>query len=145
MTQAVKIRLENKQLLTGETEENKIIKNYQGQLQLKNSKIYLKFKDHSEGLAGARTVIKIDPAAERMLLLREDPAALKQDFSVGEKETGYFKTEYGSIDLAVKTSSLEFDLAATKGIIKINYQLFLAGSLNAEHYLKLSYSVLEED
>lgn len=143
MSKSVSIKLENIQDFIENDEQDKIKNEYNGEFYIKNEKLYLSYEDDSEGMEGALTIVKIDPERERVLLLRQDPAAMKQDFLVGKKQDGYFKTPYGEIKIAVKTTELEIDINENTGIIKINYQLFLGGELNAEHRLKLNYKILK--
>lgn len=141
MSKNVSIKLVNLQDFITDNDQEIIENEYNGQFYIKNEKLYLSYEDHGEGIDGAQTVVKIDPERERVLLLRQDPAAMKQDFVVGKKQKGYFNTAYGEIKIAVKTTKLEIDISDNTGIIKINYQLFLGGELNAEHQLKLNYKI----
>ncbi|MFP4198182.1 MAG: DUF1934 domain-containing protein [Halanaerobium sp.] len=145
MSKNCSIRLENIQLIIDEQEEQKINNHYQGEFYIKNEKLYLSYNDDAEGIDGARTVVKIDPERERVLLLRQEPAAMKQVFRTGKKQEGYFKTAYGEIKMAVKTMSLEMELSDNSGLIRISYQVFLGGELNAEHHLKINYKILKEN
>ena len=145
MSKNVSIKLENVQQITDDQEKQQINNSYQGEFYIKNEKLYLKYKDDGEGMAGAQTVVKIDPEQERVLLLRQQPAAMKQDFVCGKKQEGYFKTAYGEIKMAVKTKRLEIELSENTGLIRINYQVFLGGELNAEHHLKINYKILKEN
>lgn len=142
MTKKVSIKLENEQKLINDQELQQFKNHYQGDFYLKNEKLYLSYQDDAEGIDGAQTILKIDPSQERVLLLRQDPAAMKQDFSSGSKKPGYFKTAYGEIKLAVKTKSLVMELEAESGLIEIDYQVYLGGELNAEHRLKINYKVV---
>lgn len=141
MSKNVSIKLENKQKISDDNELQQINNDYQGQFYIKNEKLYLSFEDHSEGIDGSHTIIKIDPERERVLLLRQEPAEMKQDFICGKKLQGYFKTVYGEIKMAVKTKRLEMKLSQNEGQIRINYQVFLGGELNGEHHLKINYKI----
>lgn len=143
MSKNVSISLKNVQKIVADADSQQINNQYQGEFYFKNHKIYLSYEDHAEGIDGSQTIVKIDPEAERVLLLRHQPAAMKQDFICGEKQEGYFKTAYGEIKMAVKTKKIDIEVSEDSGLIKINYQVFLGGELNAEHYLKLSYQVLK--
>ncbi|MFN2340751.1 MAG: DUF1934 domain-containing protein [Halanaerobium sp.] len=145
MSKNVSIKLENIQQIIDDQEKQELNNNYQGEFYIKNDKLYLKYKDDAEGIDGAQTVVKIDPERERVLLLRQEPAAMKQDFICGKKQEGYFKTAYGEIKIAVKTKRLEMDISDNAGLIRINYQVFLGGELNAEHHLKIKYKILKEN
>lgn len=140
MSKKVLIKLENKQDFSGKQPAVDIKHEFNGELYIKKEKYYLSYNDHSEGIDGARTILKIDPERERVLLLREEPAEMKQTFKKAEKIKGYFKTAYGKLELAVKTSDLKIDIEDNNGIIKIEYHLFLGGELSSNHKLKLSYS-----
>lgn len=141
MKKDVLIKLENSQKIVDDDNSQQINNNYQGKFYIKNEKLYLSYQDNAQGMDKAHTTIKIDPQRERVLLLRQDPAAMKQDFIIGEKQQGYFKTAYGEIKIAVKTKALDIDISDKKGVIKINYQVYLGGELNAEHHLKLKYKI----
>lgn len=143
MNKNVSIKLENVQEIVEDEGVEKFKNRFQGEFYQKNEKFYLSYEDDSEGIDGAQTIVKIDPEKERVLLLRHQPAAMKQDFIIGKKQDGYFGTPYGEIEIAVKTKTLEIDITESTGIIKINYQVFLGGELNAEHRLKLSYKILK--
>ena len=145
MSKNVSIKLENVQQIIDDQEKQQINNSYQGEFYIKNEKLYLKYEDDAEGIAGAPTVVKIDPERERVLLLRQEPAAMKQNFVCGKKQEGYFKTAYGEIKMAVKTKRLEMEITDNSGLIKINYQVFLGGELNAEHRLKINYKILKEN
>jgi uncharacterized beta-barrel protein YwiB (DUF1934 family) len=145
MSKNVSIKLENVQQLIDDQEKQRINNQYQGEFYIKNEKLYLKYEDDAEGIDGAQTVVKIDPEQERVLLLRQEPAAMKQDFVCGEKQQGYFETAYGEIKMAVKTKSLEMEISENRGLIRINYQVYLGGELNAEHRLKINYKILKEN
>ncbi|TDO95055.1 uncharacterized beta-barrel protein YwiB (DUF1934 family) [Halanaerobium saccharolyticum] len=144
MSKNVSIKLENVQQIIDDQEKQRINNQYQGEFYIKNEKLYLSYQDDAEGMDGARTVVKIDPERERVLLLRHQPAAMKQDFVIGKKQEGYFKTAYGEIKMAVKTKRLEMEISENAGLIRINYQVFLGGELNAEHHLKINYKILKE-
>ena len=144
MSKNVAIKLENVQQIIDDNDQQQINNNYQGEFYIKNEKLYLSYEDDAEGMDQARTIVKIDPERERVLLLRHEPAAMKQDFVIGKKQEGYFKTAYGEIKIAVKTTNLEIDINDNTGIIKINYQVYLGGELNAEHRLKINYKILKE-
>lgn len=141
MSKNCSIKLENVQQITDEQEKQKINNQYQGEFYIKNDKLYLKYEDDAEGIDGSQTILKIDPQRERVLLMRQKPAAMKQDFICGKKLEGYFKTAYGEIKMAVKTKRLEMELSDNTGLIRINYQVFLGGELNAEHHLKINYKI----
>jgi|GEM_PF-996888 uncharacterized beta-barrel protein YwiB (DUF1934 family) len=145
MSKNVSIKLENVQKLIDDQEKQQLNNNYQGEFYIKNEKLYLKYEDDAEGIDGAQTIVKIDPERERVLLLRQEPAAMKQDFVCGKKQEGYFKTAYGEIKMAVKTKRLEIEIGDKSGLIRINYQVFLGGELNAEHHLKINYKILKEN
>jgi uncharacterized beta-barrel protein YwiB (DUF1934 family) len=145
MSKNVSIKLENVQKLIDDQEKQQLNNNYQGEFYIKNEKLYLKYEDDAEGIDGAQTIVKIDPERERVLLLRQEPAAMKQDFVCGKKQEGYFKTAYGEIKMAVKTKRLEIEIGDNSGLIRINYQVFLGGELNAEHHLKINYKILKEN
>jgi uncharacterized beta-barrel protein YwiB (DUF1934 family) len=145
MSKNVSIKLENVQKLIDDQEKQQLNNNYQGEFYIKNEKLYLKYEDNAEGIDGAQTIVKIDPERERVLLLRQEPAAMKQDFVCGKKQEGYFKTAYGEIKMAVKTKKLEIEIGDNSGLIRINYQVFLGGELNAEHHLKINYKILKEN
>jgi uncharacterized beta-barrel protein YwiB (DUF1934 family) len=143
MSKNVSIKLENVQQIIDDQEKQRLNNQYQGEFYIKNEKLYLSYQDDAEGMDGARTVVKIDPERERVLLLRHQPAAMKQDFVIGKKQEGYFKTAYGEIKMAVKTKRLEMEISENAGLIRINYQVFLGGELNAEHHLKINYKILK--
>lgn len=143
MNKNVLIKLENIQKIIEADQLEKINRKFKGELYQKKDKFYLSYDDNSEGIGGARTLIKIDPVKERVLLLRHHPAAMKQDFIIGEKKAGYFKTSYGEIEISVKTNTIEMNIDDQTGIIEVNYQVFLGGELNAKHHLKLTYKTLK--
>lgn len=143
MSKKVSIKLENVQQIVDDQEKQKINNNYQGEFYIKNEKLYLSYEDNAEGIDGSQTIVKIDPDRERVLLLRQEPAAMKQDFVCGKKQEGYFKTAYGEIKIAVKTKRLEMEISEKSGLIRINYQVFLGGELNAEHHLKINYKIIK--
>jgi len=143
MSKNVSIKLENVQQIIDDQEKQQINNSYQGEFYIKNEKLYLRYEDDAEGVDGAQTVVKIDPERERVLLLRQEPAAMKQDFVCGKKQEGYFKTAYGEIKMAVKTKRLEMEIGDNAGLVRIDYQVFLGGELNAEHRLKINYKILK--
>lgn len=143
MNKNISIKLENQQKIIDAEEKENFSSSFQGELYQKNDKLYLSYNDHSEGIDGAQTIVKIDSEKERVLLLRHQPAAMKQDFIAGEKMAGYFNTCYGEIEISVKTEAVEIEADLESGLIKISYQVFLGGELNAEHRLKLSYKTLK--
>ncbi|RCW60902.1 MULTISPECIES: DUF1934 domain-containing protein [Halanaerobium] len=145
MSKNCSIKLENVQQIIDDQEKQQINNRYQGEFYSKNQKLYLSYQDDAEGLDGSQTIIKIDPERERVLLLRQEPAAMKQDFVTGKKQEGYFKTAYGEIKMAVKTKRLEMEISDNAGLIRINYQVFLGGELNAEHHLKINYKIIKEN
>lgn len=142
MSKDVSIKLENVQDFIEDKESERVDNRYQGEFYVKNEKLYLSYEEEAEGMDDARTIIKIDPERERVLLMRQSPAAMRQDFVIGEKQDGYFKTPYGEIEISIKTQKLKIDIGEDTGIIRINYQVFLGGSLNAEHRLKLNYKII---
>jgi len=144
MNKKVLIKLENEQDFVENNNSEQISLEFDGEFYEKREKFYLSYNDHSEGLEGAQTILKIDPQAERVLLMRKEPAEMKQDFKIGEKIKGYLNTQYGEIKTSVKTKRLEIDIKEKKGRIKIKYELYLGGELSSNHYLELSYDIVEE-
>jgi len=140
MKKKVFIKLKNRQEFLENKNIEEVEKDYQGEFYKKRDKFYLSYIEDSEGIEGAKTILKIDPHKKRVLLLRQKPAEMKQDFQTGEKQKGYFDTEYGRINLSVKTDSLKIDISKDAGIISINYKLYLSGELSSEHSLSLSFS-----
>jgi uncharacterized beta-barrel protein YwiB (DUF1934 family) len=143
MSKNCSIKLENVQQIIDGQEKQHFNNNYQGEFYIKNEKLYLSYLDDAEGMDGSQTIVKIDPERERVLLLRQEPAAMKQDFRTGKKQEGYFKTAYGEIKMAVKTKRLEMEIRDNSGLIRINYQVYLGGELNAEHHLKINYKIIK--
>ncbi len=143
MDQKILIKLKNKQDFLENRESDKIEKEYTGEFYKKKQKYYLSYNEDSEGINGAKTILKIDPAAERVLLMRQEPAEMKQDFKIGKKIRGYFSTGYGSIKTAVKTNQLKINIKEKSGEIKIKYQLYLGEELSSKHSLKLNYKHLD--
>jgi uncharacterized beta-barrel protein YwiB (DUF1934 family) len=143
MSKNCSIKLENVQQIIDDEEKQHFNNNYQGEFYIKNEKLYLSYLDDAEGMDGSQTIVKIDPERERVLLLRQEPAAMKQDFRTGKKQEGYFKTAYGEIKMAVKTKRLEMEIRDNSGLIRINYQVYLGGELNAEHHLKINYKIIK--
>lgn len=142
MSKKVSIKLENEQKIVDANDLEQFENHYQGDFYIKNEKLYLSYEDDAEGIDGAQTVLKIDPSKKRVLLLRQAPAAMKQDFRSGPKQEGYFKTAYGEIKMAVKTKALVMEIEDQSGLIEIDYQVYLGGELNAEHHLKINYKVV---
>ena len=134
----VNIEVKNKQKI--KFGEDDLIKNSSdGIFYIKDDVYYLVYEDFSEGIEGARTTLKIDPIEERVLLLRADPAAMKQNFCIGEKTRGYYQVDDSKLRLEVETTKINFDLLEDEGKIKIEYVLYLMGEKTSESSLKINY------
>lgn len=134
----VRLRISNRQKIAGNSPKEDYLK-YEGKgnLYFKNRQCYLVYQDFSEGIAGARTTIKIDPETSRIFLLRGEPAPMHQSFEVGRVTNGV----YGDLSLEVKTKALELDIFGEKGKIFIQYSLYLNGHYTSENNLKISWSL----
>ena len=147
MKQKIEITVKNNQL-TEENRENttsKINSRETGYFYRKNKFYYLVYNDHSEGLDGARTIVRIDPEIEEILLMRKSPAKMKQTFISGQKTEGIYETQYGKLNIKNRTNHLDFNISEKKGKIIINYDLYINGKLSNKNKLKILYREIETD
>lgn len=138
MKQKVTIKIKSRQDIVGaaiDQMENK----EKGFLHKKRGIYYLVYKDHSEGLDGARTTLKIEPQKERVFLTREKPAVLKQIFQPGERKKGIYHTSTGRIQIKIKTELLEIEVSNGEGEICIIYNLYLNNNLTSKNRLEIYF------
>ncbi len=139
MKEMVNINIVNKQKL--DFEQSDVIKsNNEALFYKKNDIYYLIYNDHSEGIDGAKTTLKIDEENNRILLLRAEPAKMKQVFCKGERKKGYYQVDERRLDFEVKTNKIKVEVNDDEGKIKINYITFLMGEKTAENSLEINYS-----
>ena len=139
MKYEVDIEVKNQQNL--KFAEKDFLKNdSEGFFYIKDNIYYLIYKDYSEGIKGARTTLKIDPVEKRILLLRSDPAEMKQIFSIGEKTKGFYKVEGKKLKLEVDTKNIQIELSKFQGKIQVEYDLYLMGEMIGKSNLEINYT-----
>lgn len=105
----------------------------------KRGKYYLIYEDFSTGINGARTVLKIDPEKEEVILFRHKPAEMKQIFAAGERREGLYVVEAGELKLETETSALQLELSSEQGMIGIDYRVYLNGSSVSRNELEINF------
>ncbi len=139
MKYEVDIEVKNKQKLKFD-EQDFLKNNSEGFFYIKDNIYYLIYKDYSEGIKGARTTLKIDPVEKRILLLRSEPAEMKQIFSIGEKTKGFYKVEKKKLKLEVDTKNIQIELSDFQGKIEVEYSLYLMGEMIGDSSLEINYT-----
>ena len=142
--QKIDLEVESYQNMVAGT-DNQLKFNESGFLYHKNNYYYLVYQDHSEGINGARTMFKIDVREKKIFLLRSKPAKMRQVFKNGETLQGFYDTDYGKMKLESETKDLSLKIDKLEGFIKINYNLYINGSLSTKNRLKMVYRKRERD
>ncbi|MFW6238965.1 MAG: DUF1934 domain-containing protein [Bacillota bacterium] len=131
--------------LNGGKKQEAVFLEEEAVLHRKNGKYYLIYQDFSEGLSGARTVIKADPEKQEMTLLRHKPAEMQQTFVAGERKKGRYALKTGRLELETETRTLHLDLGLTRGFVEVEYRVFLNGSPVSRNKLQINYIQKEND
>ena len=138
MEKKVKIQINSTQDLV-EGESDVIEFEEEGIFYIKNDIYYLVYKNQAEGLDGARTIVKIDPGQDQIIILRSKPAKMEQTFRKDETLEGSYSTQYGNLRIKNKTEVLEYNLNQTGGKINLVYDLFINNQKYTKNKLKISY------
>ncbi|MGM0437308.1 MAG: DUF1934 domain-containing protein [Bacillota bacterium] len=138
MKYEVNIEIKNKQNL--ESAETDFLENSsEGLFYIKNDIYYLIYDDYSEGIQGSRTTLKIEPEENRILLMRAEPAEMKQVFIEKEKTKGFYQIENQKVSLEVETEDIQIELKELEGKIELEYTQYLMGEVIGKHSLKINY------
>ncbi|MGM0602151.1 MAG: DUF1934 domain-containing protein [Bacillota bacterium] len=139
MEEEVIIKITGRQKFINNGEKDKIEQEVTGRLFLKNSKYYLIYNDDSPGVDGAEAKLKIDLEDEQLLLMRADPAPMKQKFITGEITEGYYGKAGHKFDISVDTEKIVLQADLKSGEIKVDYRLYFNGELTSENKLTIRY------
>jgi len=138
MKSKVDIEVKNKQNLEGA--ETEFLKDSsEGFFYIKNGIYYLIYHDHSEGIKGAKTTLKIEPEENRILLMRAKPSEMKQTFIESEKTEGFYQVDNQKVSLEVETENIQIELEKLSGKIELEYTQYLMGKIVGEHSLEITY------
>ena len=108
---------------------------------VKNDIYYLVYENHAEGIDGARTIVKIDPEREQIVILRSKPAKMEQTFRKNETLHASYTTQYGKLNLKNKTEVMEYNIDKNSGKINLVYDLYINDQKYTKNKLKISYQV----
>ncbi len=141
MEKEVKITIVNEQKLYPEGKD-RINQQVKGNLFVKNGVIYLHYDEIKEGLAGASTTIKLDQRSNRVMIIRRQPARMKQVFIPGKKTESFYQTAAGNLEIAIKTEQILLAINDEDGTVRINYNTYINQQLTADNRLKISYKMI---
>ncbi|RCW48284.1 MULTISPECIES: DUF1934 domain-containing protein [unclassified Halanaerobium] len=139
MEEEVIIKITGRQEFIHNGEKDKIEQVVTGRLFLKNDKYYLIYNDNSPGVDGAEAKLRIDLKAEQLLLMRDDPAPLKQKFIEGEITDGYYGRVEQKFDISVDTEKISLQADMNSGEINVDYCLYFNRELTSENKLSIRY------
>lgn len=139
MEEEVIIKITGRQKFIHNGENDKIEQEVTGRLFLKNGKYYLIYNDDSQGIDGAEAKLRIDLKAEQLLLMRSDPAPMKQKFIAGEITDGYYGRPGQKFDISVVTEKMSLQADMNSGEIEVYYCLYFNGELTSENKLFIRY------
>ncbi len=117
----------------------------EGKLFRKNGKSYLIYEETGEGIAGARTTVKIAPCNERVLISRQGSGGLRQEFKAGKTHYDSYHTPGGRIQLKTVTEALNISLQETAGSVEIEYRLYIAGEYFSRNSLSIKFQIEQEE
>jgi len=141
MEEEVIIEITGRQKFIHNGENDKIEQEVTGRIFLKNDKYYLIYNDDSPGVDGAEAKLRIDLEAEQLLLMRADPAPMKQKFITGEITDGYYGRAGQKFDVSVDTEKMFLQADLNSGEIKVDYHLYFNGELTSENKLSIRYRI----
>lgn len=98
-----------------ENEEEKLRFSGSGTLYHKGGKFYLVYEEKNEGLQGAKTTIKINPAQNRVFLTRKGPGELTQEFIEDNVHYDSYNTAQGRLKLKTETKKSGYGAGPGKG------------------------------
>ncbi|MFW5980433.1 MAG: DUF1934 domain-containing protein [Halanaerobiaceae bacterium] len=138
MSQKVKIKIKNVQKMNNGKKD--LIENIvKGIFYIKKDIYYLVYQDYSEGMDGAETIIKVDPAADKIFIIRGKPARMRQTFTRNSINKGKYHTRYGKFDIKNRTNFMEYKMGKKQGRIELAYDLFLNQKKHASNKLIITY------
>ena len=108
----------------------------EGRHYFKSGKHYILYDDHSltEGEA-ASTVLKIAP--DSLELIRKGAVMSRQFFAKAYEDRCMYQTPLGSLDLTVRTESLEIAYGTVSGSVDVSYAVLLNGEPQGKHALHI--------
>jgi uncharacterized beta-barrel protein YwiB (DUF1934 family) len=113
-----------------------------GSFYKKNDSYYAVYKETElSGMEGTTTTLKIKK--DKFSLIRMGSTSTKMDFDEDKKNVSMYKTPYGTIELRIKTNSLNINVDEQGGDIMINYKISTAGQALKNTKLKVNIKVNE--
>ncbi len=141
---SVQLEVVNHQRLQ-QGEDDRLEYRGKGKLFRKKGRSYLIYEETGEGIAGARTTIKIAPCNERVLISRQGSGGLRQEFKVDKIHYDSYHTPGGRIQLKTVTEALNISLQETAGSVKIEYRLYIAGEYFSHNSLSIRFQTEQEE
>ncbi|MFW6034655.1 MAG: DUF1934 domain-containing protein [Halothermotrichaceae bacterium] len=141
MKKKIGLNISNTQFFIDSEDIDNITYQSQGLLYLKNNKYYLIYNNNTQGFAGSRTKIKINYKGQKVSLLRDRPAQLRQFFEEGKKLKGFYQINAGKIKLETYTSEIDINIKKNKGDLFIKYSLFFNGQPTNKNQLKINWEI----
>ena len=87
------------------------------------------------GMEGTTTLLKV--YSDQVTLVRMGSVEQKQEFRLGQENTGMYITPYGTFRLAAATSRLDIDCQAGQADIYIQYELSIDGQWQSSNELTI--------
>lgn len=132
--------IKNKQLSPeGEVDNVELVTS--GKMTTKSDSIYIIYKEAKDQGKGITTTIKVE--LDAVTINRMGGNELKQYFKEGVEYHCIYQTLYGNILLDINTHSVDIDLTAFGGSIKLKYELFTDGTKLSDNSLQIDIKLLD--
>ena len=118
------IHIENSQLSEGVTKKTDFSSDCE--FYEKDGIFHITYKEPSDiGTGGARVFLKIQDTSVSMRRMGEFKSVMV--YELGKTTDALYKTPFGNMDMKISTSSIENDIPANGGILKMKYALMIGG------------------
>lgn len=119
-------------------EDNKIELITEGRLYKKDDVYYIEYEESTvSGLEGTKTLLVIGD--NRVFLERTGAHESRFVFEKGRKYVSYYETPFGSLEMGVFPTRIDYDVDETKGKVDLKYQLDISGKYAGLNELMVCY------
>ena len=119
-------------------EDNKIELITEGRLYKKDDVYYVEYEESTiSGLEGTKTLLIVGD--NRVFLERTGAHESRFVFEKGRKYVSYYETPFGSLEMGVFPTRIDYDVDETKGKVDLKYQLDISGKYAGLNELMVCY------
>ncbi|MFY9176559.1 MAG: DUF1934 domain-containing protein [Caldicoprobacterales bacterium] len=119
-------------------EDNKIELITEGRLYKKDNAYYIEYEESTiSGLEDTKTLLVVED--NRVSLERTGAHESRFVFEKGRKYVSYYETPFGSLEMGVFPTKIDFNMDETQGKVDLKYQLDISGRYAGLNELMVSY------